>query len=171
VVVVRNLPIDESLHQHGAATEVKDLLHHEMATGHPLTLGVLLEQGLRLQLTYDSEKYEEETIQRMLGHVEHLLEEIAINPNRCNSELSVLTATEQQYLSETVNATERRFASEALTHVLFEQQASRAAEATALSFGGTDMSYGGLNGRANQLAHLLLARGVASGQLVAVCLE
>jgi hypothetical protein len=45
VVVVRNLPIDESLRQQGGEAEVKDLCHHEMATGHPLTLGVVLEQG------------------------------------------------------------------------------------------------------------------------------
>src|SRR5829696_1349741 len=122
VVVIRNLPIDETLQQQGADAEVRDLCHHEMATGHPLTLGVVLEQRLRLQLTYDSEKYDEETIHRMLGHVEHLLAAMVADPEQRVGEVALLTAAEEHYLRVEVNDTERDFATAWLTHELFEQQ-------------------------------------------------
>src|SRR5688572_6074807 len=177
VVVVRNLPIDESLRQEGADAEVRELCHHEMATGHPLTLGVLLEPGLRVQLTYDSEKYDEETIQRMLGHVEHLLEEIVADPEQRVSEVSLLTAAEEHYLREEVNDTAREFATELLTHELFEQQVARTPAAVALrarvvgEAAVRELSYRELNEAANRVAHLLRERGVGVGELVAVCLE
>src|SRR5688572_18301329 len=177
VVVVRNLPIDESLRQEGADAEVRELCHHEMATGHPLTLGVLLEPGLRVQLTYDSEKYDEETIQRMLGHVEHLLEAIVADPEQRVSEVSLLTAAEEHYLREEVNDTARDFATELLTHELFEQQVARTPAAVALrarvvgEAAVRELSYRELNEAANRVAHLLRERGVGVGELVAVCLE
>ena len=171
VVVIRNLPIDESLLQQGADAEVKDLCHHEMATGHPLTLGVLLEPGLRLQLTYDSEKYDEATIQRMLGHVERVLEAIVADPEQRLGQVSLLTTAEERYLREDVNATARRFETELLTHELFEEQVTRTPEARALRAGAEELSYRELNEAANRVAHLLRERGVNDGELVAVCLE
>src|SRR5829696_4389752 len=171
VVVIRNLPIDESLLQQGADAEVRDLCHHEMATGHPLTLGVLLEPGLRLQLTYDSEKYDEQTIQRMLGHVERVLEVIVANPEQRVGEVSLLTAAEERYLRDDLNDTARRFETELLTHELFEQQVIRTPEARALRAGTEELRYRELNEAANRVAHLLRERGVKDGELVAVCLE
>ncbi|WP_241000026.1 AMP-binding protein, partial [Streptomyces sp. Tu 4128] len=53
---------------------------------------------------------------------------------------------------------------------LFERQARRSPDATALEFGGTRLSYGQLNARANRLARHLVARGAAPGGSVAVAL-
>ena len=54
---------------------------------------------------------------------------------------------------------------------LFQAQVARTPEATAVVFEGVELSYGELNGRANRLARLLIARGVGPESLVAVVME
>jgi amino acid adenylation domain-containing protein len=57
------------------------------------------------------------------------------------------------------------------THELFEQQVARDPSAIALSAGNERMTYGELDARANQLAHLLRRRGVGPDSLVGVAMH
>ncbi len=81
------------------------------------------------------------------------------------------TANQESLALDAWNATSRDYPLDQCVHALFERQASRTPEATALVFGEARLSYGELNARANQLAHLLRARGVDCDTLVAVALE
>ncbi len=56
-------------------------------------------------------------------------------------------------------------------HQLFEEQVERTPDAVALVLGEHSLSYAMLNERANQVAHLLQARGVGPEVLVGVCME
>ena len=56
-------------------------------------------------------------------------------------------------------------------HDLFEAQANRTPDATAVVMGERRMSYATLNARANRLAHHLLSLGVAAEEHIAVCAE
>ncbi|WP_367437163.1 amino acid adenylation domain-containing protein [Streptomyces celluloflavus] len=56
-------------------------------------------------------------------------------------------------------------------HSLFEEQAARVPDATALVFGDRRLSYSELNGRANRLAHFLAGRGITRGSAVAILVE
>jgi amino acid adenylation domain-containing protein len=56
-------------------------------------------------------------------------------------------------------------------HHLFEAQSARTPDATALIFDKVALSYGELNGRANQIAHYLVALGVGPETLVGVCFD
>ncbi|MEG3162969.1 AMP-binding protein, partial [Sphingomonas sp. LB2R24] len=51
---------------------------------------------------------------------------------------------------------------------LFEAQAARAPDATAVVFGDLTLSYGELNERSNQLARILIARGVGPERVIAL---
>ncbi|MER7466105.1 amino acid adenylation domain-containing protein [Streptomyces sp. NPDC097981] len=53
----------------------------------------------------------------------------------------------------------------------FEEQAARTPDATALVGEEGELTYAGLNERANRLAHHLAARGVRPGDKVAVCMD
>jgi amino acid adenylation domain-containing protein len=56
-------------------------------------------------------------------------------------------------------------------HGMFEAQAARTPDATALRFGTERLTYSELDARANRLAHLLRARGIGPDQPVAVLME
>ncbi|HEU0298103.1 MAG TPA: amino acid adenylation domain-containing protein, partial [Longimicrobium sp.] len=56
-------------------------------------------------------------------------------------------------------------------HVLFERQAERTPDATAIVFESTEISYGELDRRANRLARHLRGVGVGAGTVVGIMLE
>ena len=58
------------------------------------------------------------------------------------------------------NETEREYRSNRCVHELFEEQVERAPEAVAVVYEEQELTYGELNGRANQLAHYLRKLGV-----------
>ncbi len=85
-------------------------------------------------------------------------------------QVDLLSSQERREVLEGFKATHRELPETTLIE-LFEFQVTRRPEATALVFGETSLSYGELNGRANQLAHHLIGLGVGPERLVGVCLE
>ncbi|MFD7092732.1 amino acid adenylation domain-containing protein, partial [Streptomyces sp. NPDC059896] len=65
----------------------------------------------------------------------------------------------------------RRTAGDSTLHGLFESQAARRPEHTAVEWGAVRLSYAEVERRANRLAHRLAARGVRSETRVGVCLR
>ena len=84
---------------------------------------------------------------------------------------SVLSDTEQSKLLVEFNETALSYADVEGMHRLFETQASRTPDATALVVGDESLTYSELNNRANQLAHLLQSLGVNAEQRVGILLE
>src|SRR5438105_10159987 len=78
---------------------------------------------------------------------------------------------ERQKVVEEWHRTERDYPRESCLPGLFEQQAERTPDVTAVEFEGRRLTYGGLNQRANQLARHLRRRGVTGGSLIGICLE
>ena len=76
----------------------------------------------------------------------------------------------RQLLSEW-NHTATEYPQEKRVEDLFAEQVGQRAEAIALEFGNERISYGELDGRANQLAAHLRAHGVGAGTRVALCME
>jgi amino acid adenylation domain-containing protein len=129
-------------------------------------------QGLVCELEYRTDLFEAETIERMLGHWQTLLQAVVREPRQRLSELPLLTEGEQQALARW-NATREPYAypeGESLQQ-LFERQVERSPEAEALVYEQQRLSYEQLNRRANQLAHYLRRRGVGPETLVGLCLE
>ena len=60
---------------------------------------------------------------------------------------------------------------EALIHQLIEKQVQRSPDAPAVLYENRSLTYSELNRKANQLAHLLTARGVVPDQKVGLCVE
>ncbi len=137
--------------------------------GSPLAL-VTNREGLTLELRYRRDRYSDEVIRRVLGHLRKLLEGIAVNPEQRLSELPMLTAGEQQLLAEW-NKTEREYPDETCIHSLFERQAALTPEAIAVVFNEARLTYQELNRRANQLAHYLRRLGVGPEVQVGILLE
>ncbi|GAB4213801.1 MAG: hypothetical protein OHK0022_51400 [Roseiflexaceae bacterium] len=126
--------------------------------------------GLRAVAEYKTDLFDAATIKRMLGHYEALLEGIVENPDRRLSDLPLLTEAERQQLLA-ANQGSVPFSQDACIHQLFEAQAARTPEATALEWEGQRLSYGELNERANQLAHHLRTLGVRPEDRVGLSVE
>ncbi|KAB8332532.1 amino acid adenylation domain-containing protein [Scytonema tolypothrichoides VB-61278] len=127
------------------------------------------EQGLRGLWEYSTDLFDADTITRMSGHFQTLLEEVTANPQQHVNELPLLTATEKQQLLEW-NDTQAEYQEQCI-HQLFEQQVEKTPHAVAVMFEGEELTYQQLNIRANQLAHYLKTLGVGADVLVGICME
>jgi amino acid adenylation domain-containing protein len=128
-------------------------------------------RGLRTALTYRTELFDQSTIQRMLGHLTRVLEQIAGDADVRLSEIAILDDAERARVVEEWNATASVYPETLCIHELFEAQAARTPEAIAVACGGERLRYAELNRRANQLAHHLRACGVGPDVAVGICLE
>jgi amino acid adenylation domain-containing protein len=86
-------------------------------------------------------------------------------------ELRILSSSEETWLLHELNSTEQHFGAAFALHELFELQAARMPDATALSFEKQTLSYSKLNAQAEALAGALQSRGVAEGSSVCLCMR
>ena len=121
-------------------------------------------------IEYATALFDAATIERYVAHWKTLLQAMVAGDNHPVHRLPLLQAAERQQLLHGFNATAAPLP-ETLVHTLFEQQADRTPEATALVFEATTLSYAELNARANRLAHHLIGLGIGPDQRVALCME
>ncbi len=127
--------------------------------------------GLRGEIEFSTDLFEEETIARLAGHFRTLLEAAAEDPDGRVCDLSLLTPRERQRVLVDWNDTARSYDQGQSLVQLFEVQAARTPAATAFMCDGQSLSYQELNRRANQLAHHLQALGAGPEVLVGIHLE
>ena len=114
-------------------------------------------------------RFEEESILRLAGHLQALLEGMLAHPQQRLAELPCLTEAERQQLLYWNPFTS--YAQTSSLTALFEAQVERAPDTIALVYDDQQISYGALNARANQLARHLQQLGVGTETLVGLCLE
>lgn len=128
-------------------------------------------EGLYLCFEYNSELFRPETITRMLGHFQNLLQAVVTNPAQRVSDLTLLTDRERNQILNEWNENHIAIPDDVCIHTLFEAQVERTPEATAVHFQDESLTYRQLNQRANQLAHALRNRGVGPDTLVGICVH
>ncbi|HEY6348299.1 MAG TPA: amino acid adenylation domain-containing protein, partial [Candidatus Angelobacter sp.] len=119
---------------------------------------------------YDAGLFEAETIQRMLGHYECLLEAAIADPEVRIPDLAMLTDSETQQLLVDWNPATAEYGQKCV-HQLFEEQVMKTPAAVAVAFEEAALTYAELNRRANQLAHYLRMAGVGPDARVAIWVE
>ena len=135
-----------------------------------LMLTLVEGEGLNGVLEFNTDLFERERIERLLGHFEVLLQGIVAEPQRRLSELPLLGAEELATLRGW-SERQQEYEARALVQEVFEAQAAQRPEAVAIVSGGKQLSFGELNGRANQLAYYLRAQGVGPEVVVGLYLE
>jgi len=123
--------------------------------------------GMSASLEYNSDLFNESSMQRLLGHFEELLRGALDAPERPLAELSILQPVERRLILDqwTRNKTSLP---EVCVHTLFEDWACRTPDALALSAGDESLTYAELDRRANRLAHHLIGLGVGHEDVVAM---
>jgi amino acid adenylation domain-containing protein len=135
-----------------------------------LTLSFTREpDGLRGHLEYATDLFEARTIQRMVGHLRRVLEQVSVDADRPISQLDLLPDAERQLVVGEWNRTQAPYPSSECIHTLFEAQAVRTPHALAATCGTESLTYAELNARANRLAHHLRRLGVGPEVRVGIC--
>ena len=171
IVVFLNLPLDPatwSEPSHGI--QVVDIRARQ-STHYPLTVTVWPGPRLSLTIDHDRERFDDATVERMLGHLKTLLEALATGLDTRVSDLPLLTEPERNVLSAAWNATAGPGPEHLTLTEAFEAQAARSPEAEALRTGEGAVSFGELEERANRLARHLARLGVGPEKVVGLCLE
>ena len=141
-------------------------------TGDDLYLNVVeIADELVGTIEYRAGLFEAETIRRLAGHFQILLQAIVENPDVPLSDLPLLTTAEQQQLIVEWNPTEITERSNLSLARLFEKQVESTPTVVAVSFQGHDLTYEELNRRANQVGHFLRRLGAGPDVLVGLYLD
>lgn len=141
---------------------------------HPfrVQLRLCLKQGASIpELLYDPRYFSRETAEKISQRLAVLVASAARNPASLISDLEIMSDAERQQVIAGFNNTEADFPRSKCIHELIEESAARVPQGPALRFGETCLTYGQLNSRANQLAHLLRRKGVTPGVAVPLCLD
>ncbi|WP_323145084.1 non-ribosomal peptide synthetase [Massilia phyllosphaerae] len=126
--------------------------------------------GLTLVWNYAASLFDQPTIARMADSFATLLGAIVAAPSRAVGALEIVGESDARQLAAW-NATARPYPDRDCIHQLFEAQAARTPDATALVCGDTRLSYRELNTAANRIAHRLRAEGVGPDCMVGLCVE
>jgi amino acid adenylation domain-containing protein len=136
-------------------------------------INLLLTEGngtFSLHLSYNKLYFLPERMERLLGHLETLAENVLDNPLQKISTVRFISTPEIQELTQKVS--EKATFMEATITQLFERQVEKTPGNTAIVFETTKLTYRQLNDLANRLAHFLLQQyHVQKEELVVVQLE
>jgi amino acid adenylation domain-containing protein/non-ribosomal peptide synthase protein (TIGR01720 family) len=170
ILVFENYPIDTTLKNGMQDLEIQSISFVDN-TNYPLTVIVIPGSELELSISYDCDRFDSDTITRMLEHLVTLLENIIADVSQPLASLSMLTEAEKHKMLVEWNNTQADYPQDKCMHQLFEEQVEKTPDAVAVVFEGQHLTYKELNQRANQLAHYLHNLGVASDILVGIYIE
>ncbi|MFW3163443.1 syringopeptin non-ribosomal peptide synthetase SypA [Pseudomonas syringae pv. syringae] len=124
----------------------------------------------RLHYIYNEAYFQQDEIVPLAERLQQVTEQGLANDQLPVDEFSLISKTDTLQI-QTWNAGQPHSAEYLTIHQQFEARAAERPDAVALMFEGQTLSYGGLNARANQVAHRLLAQGVRPDDRVAICVE
>ena len=172
ILVFENYPVDSSKNASEKTLEITDIRCLER-TNYPLTVVIIPNVELSGRIVYDTRRFEAETIERMIGHLQTLLAGMANHPELHLSEFSLLTKAEEEQLilAENQNDSLNKDIDYQCIHRLFEKQVEKTPDAIAIIYKNEQLTYQELNQRANQLAHYLQFLGIKLEDKIGVCIE
>ncbi|WP_270171065.1 hybrid non-ribosomal peptide synthetase/type I polyketide synthase [Paenibacillus sp. SYP-B4298] len=170
LVVVENYPLERALMMgEQSPLAIQSYTMREM-TDYDLTVSIECFDQVTLHFSWPEGLIDRAAISRCGGHLVQLLQEMAAKPQESLDKLSLLTQEEEgRLLHSSIIAQAEGFPS--CIHHRFEEQVRRTPDQIALRFQDGSLSYKELDERANQLAHVLRAKGIGPDKVVAVCTE
>ncbi|MBZ4423398.1 AMP-binding protein, partial [Myxococcus sp. RHSTA-1-4] len=128
-------------------------------------------EGFTGSLIYNADLFLPATAQRLARYYVHLLEALLGQPQLSLHRLPLLPADERRSVLSDFNRAPSAFPDNSTVPERFAHVVAEHGGSVALEFGAQRLTYSQLDARANQLAHLLIARGVRPDAPVALALE
>lgn len=139
----------------------------------PLTIHINLGSAdargiLELLFEYHVNIFKEKEIDNIYHSLVNILEDVLDNPDKKLSEIQLVSEEDKKQLLYEFNNTKSEFPKDKLLHQLFEDQVEANADKDALIYLENKITYSGVNEKANQLAKLLIDKGVKADDIVAI---
>jgi len=149
-----------------------DLMPYEVAQQEgqfDLSLEVIETQNRYFcSLKYNTDLFDATTMDRMAKHFELLLGEIVKTPQQNIAALNMVTQDERKMLLHQFNDTKADYPTNTTLQELFEHQVKKTPKKIAIVCGDGQLTYGEVNKKANQIAALLKALDIKTGDFVGV---
>ncbi|SFO23810.1 non-ribosomal peptide synthase domain TIGR01720/amino acid adenylation domain-containing protein [Pseudomonas sp. NFACC24-1] len=168
ILVFENYPIAQALAEGVDQGAVFGEVSHLEQTHYPLSVAVTLGETLALHYSFDRAHFSPAAIDGISTQLLQLLERFAESAARNLGQIALVSA-EEQARQQAANHPQP-YPTDIAVHQRIADLAALKPHATAVIFDGQRFSYGDLDRRANQLAHALIARGVAPETRVGVAL-
>ncbi|WP_170423859.1 non-ribosomal peptide synthetase/type I polyketide synthase [Ruegeria arenilitoris] len=127
--------------------------------------------GLRVDVDYNTDVYDEDTVQRWIGYFETVLTELASDTTRSVSEIPIQPAEERDWMLETVNQTEEELPLSPTLHELISKTMKAQGDAIAVEDNVVRLTYAELDMMSDAIAADIQAHVPGSGGRVAVAME
>ncbi|APF18147.1 amino acid adenylation domain protein [Caldithrix abyssi DSM 13497] len=164
--VMNNAPV-EKLQLPGLEIELIEL--ENKTTKFDLILNVTDgDLPLKCKLEYNTDLFNDQTMDRLIAHYLKILEEIVADPQIRVGQINLLTPEEYKLLVEDWSQPEAWYDEQKSIVGLFEEQAAKTADSIALRVKSEALTYAQLNAQANQFARYLLKKGLTKGQIMGV---
>ena len=126
---------------------------------------------LEIAIRYNGCVYEGKGIERVVDHLERVIEGFIAGTEKRVTEIGYLSGEERGQLLEAFNDTEAAYPADKTIVELFGEQVERTPDRVAVVDEGEEISYRELDERSNQLGHYLRERGVREETLVPICID
>ncbi len=134
---------------------------------------LVIDEGdcLRWTMGYAAELFDEVRMKRMAGHLQTVLQAMVSGPERRVGELPLLTEAEREQAMVEWNATQADYGADYGLGKLLQRQADKTPDAVAVVYEELQLTYEGLELKANQLGHYLRGVGVVAEQRVGILMQ
>ena len=128
-------------------------------------------ENLLLNVKYDTSKFEEKFIERILDLYQGLLQNILANPRKKVSELGLIPQEEKFMVLNGFNATHKPFPSSKTVIDLYLEQLEKVHDKEAIIFEDKTLPYASLEEQSNQVANYLVENYPETGTVIGVMLD
>ncbi|MDJ0287730.1 MULTISPECIES: non-ribosomal peptide synthetase [Bacillus] len=120
---------------------------------------------------YNTDLFKQETILRMIDHINRLMEEVVKNPEIRIKDINLITEKEKNQILYDFNQTKKEMSQSQTLIDLFELQVKKEPYKIAIQTDEDHLTYQEVNQKANQFANLLRERGMKPNQVVGILIE
>jgi len=127
--------------------------------------------SIKLEWSYNTQLFSSATIKTMMAEFEYLLLQVASNPEILIGKIQFKNSEEIFRQTSAWNKTESDYPKHSSLHEIINNKASEIPTKTALKFGEEEVSYAEMNKKSDQLAGLLISKGLKKGDKVALAVN
>ncbi len=128
-------------------------------------------ENLLFMVEYCTRLFKQELIERFTTYFQTIISSIVNRPSQELGRIEILSEEEKRQILHDFNETGTGYPKDKTIHELFEEQAAAAPANIAIVYENIQLTYGELKQRVNQLAHLLIAKGVRPDTIAAIQAE